>query len=259
MASSINQPHFTPLIFSPQAAGNAGACDNLGLVKLTATKNTAPGRSLRIQVALRDEQTLVAAKGAKGAREPKSKSATTTPDCQGLLVSVTLPAGVTYQPGKNPHHQSKASPYNATVADGVLSWRGPALARGKARKFDGTFVVASSGVTGPLYFTATAQCLNANGVPTCTMPMTTAKVNNSMRGLTGVTPDERNRTRPPPPVFLKIHTSFLLNDRRTSRAPSIKRAKTLPAPSSGGVSIKDRLSPFWLVGLLPLCVLLRED
>ena len=100
-------------------------------------------------------------------------------DCEGLLVTVTLPAGLTYLPGKTTR-SAKASAYNATVADGVLTWRGPAPAHGKTQKLQAQFTVASSAATGPIYVTAGAQCLNSAGAPTCTAPTTTAEVREGM-------------------------------------------------------------------------------
>jgi hypothetical protein len=123
-----------------------------------------------IQVAVRNRRT---------ATSHKTHALTASSDCQGLLVTVTLPEGVTYLPGKTTR-STKAGAYNATVADGVLTWRGPAPARGKTQKLEAKFTVADSAATGPIYFTASAQCLDNVGAPTCSTLATPAEVCGGM-------------------------------------------------------------------------------
>ena len=132
---------------------------------------------MRVQVAVRNRGTATAHK----TRALKyHKNANTAPsDCEGLLVTVTLPAGLTYLPGKTTR-SAKASAYNATMADGVLTWRGPAPANGKTQKLQAQFTVAGSAETGPVYFTASAQCLDSAGNPTCTTLETPAEVCGGM-------------------------------------------------------------------------------
>lgn len=158
-----------------QANGNAGSCGDLGLVKVSAPHGTAPGKSLRVQVAIRDRQ----GRSPKPAGLLKNKDAAQAADAQGLLVSLTFPAGVTYGAGKVVMGASKMAAYNATVDNGVVTWRGPAPRRGKSLKFTAPFTLASSGVEGFLYFTAYAQRLNGAGAPTCTTPTTTAEVSTA--------------------------------------------------------------------------------
>lgn len=105
----------------------------------------------------------------------RKDAATASSDCEALLVTVTLPAGVAYEPGT-----TKAGGYSATVTDGVLTWRGPAPARVKTQKLQARLTVSASAPTGPIYLTAGVQCLTSAGVPSCTMPTTTAVVRRRM-------------------------------------------------------------------------------
>lgn len=131
------------------------------------------GRSLRIQMAIYNRGAVASRKlQVRELVYHKGATATTSSDCAELLVTVSLPAGLTYQPGKNPRPKADSA-YNTTVTNGVLTWRGPAA---KTQKLEAKFTVSVSAATEPIYVMAGAQCLNSAGVPTCTTPTFTAKV-----------------------------------------------------------------------------------
>ena len=142
-----------------QATGDP--CPDIG-VKISATKFTAPGKTLRVQVIVYDDARMGAV----------SKPQDTVMGDQ-LLVSLTLPNGVIVDDSAS---SSKSAAYNATVTNGVLTWRGANLARSKQAKFSATFTVASLDVLGPLFFVASAQRITGFGALLCATPTTTAKV-----------------------------------------------------------------------------------
>lgn len=162
----------------PQAGGS-GPCSNLGLVQLKAPKRAVAGRPMRIQLGVRNIATATAHTKTRQLKYHKN-STTAASGCEHLLVTVTLPAGLTYLPGKTTR-SAKANAYNTTVANGVLTAVGPAPANGKTQTLDAKFTVSASVATGPIYFTASAQCLDSAGSSTCSTLTTPSQVRKDSR------------------------------------------------------------------------------